>query len=76
MTEHRVTYQSLREFLDATGLTQAQFALRVGLSQSDVSKILNGHRVPKLAVAIRIAEVAEIPIASLVPLADEAGDSA
>lgn len=60
-------YRTLGEFLEATGTTQVDFADRVGILQSTVSRIVNGARTPSLELAIRIAEEANIPLESLVP---------
>ena len=62
----RRSYSSLRAFLSKTGTTQEQFARRVGISQSQLSKILNGKQRPRLDLALKIAAAAEIPVSSLV----------
>jgi transcriptional regulator with XRE-family HTH domain len=60
-------YKSLADFLDQTGATQAEFAARVGVQQSLISRIVNGERTPSLPLAVRIASEASIPLESLVP---------
>lgn len=64
--------QNLREHLDQSGETQQEFAARVGVTQSYVSRILAGERVPSLQLALRIANAAEIPVASLVDTSAQA----
>lgn len=49
-------YASLAEFLEQTNTKQSDFALRVGVSQPVISRIVNGQFVPRLAIAIRTRE--------------------
>jgi transcriptional regulator with XRE-family HTH domain len=63
-------YPSLAAYLDATGITQADFAARDGIGQAGLSRIANGTRRPSLPLAIRIAAEAHVPIESLL-LADD-----
>jgi transcriptional regulator with XRE-family HTH domain len=60
-------YRNLPEYLATTKTTQAQFAERVGVQQTAISRIVNGARVPRLALAMRIAAEANIPLESLIP---------
>jgi len=60
-------YKNLDQYLTDTKTTQAQFAERVGVRQTAISRIVNGARVPRLALAMRIAAEANIPLESLVP---------
>lgn len=46
-------------------LTDAELARRVGVSRPHITKIRNGKRSPSLGVAVRIAEVTRLPVASL-----------
>lgn len=64
---------TLREYLDANGITQAQFARRVGTTQAHVSRVLSGGRVPSLEMAIRIAREAGIPVESLIEVPQGGG---
>jgi transcriptional regulator with XRE-family HTH domain len=65
-------YKSLADFLDQTNTTQADFAARVGVQQSLISRLVNGQRTPSLALAVRIAAKANIPIDSLLSLGEAA----
>lgn len=65
-------FRTLAEYLDATGTTQADFAARVGVQQSLISRILNGSRTPSLPLAIRISEAAAVPVESLFQASGEA----
>lgn len=47
--------KSLREQLRRSGLTQAEIATRMGTTQSHISQILNGPRVPGLDLLERLA---------------------
>jgi transcriptional regulator with XRE-family HTH domain len=59
-------YRDLRHYLSDTKTTQATFAERVGVKQTAISRIVNGARVPRLALALRIAAEANIPLESLI----------
>lgn len=58
-------YRSLREYLKRTHTPQAAFAERVGVDRSYISMLVGGRRRPSLAIALRIAALADIPIESL-----------
>jgi len=60
----RTRYSSLSDFLKRTGTKQADFAARVGVTQPVISRIVNGQ-TPRLALALRIAKAAQVPVASL-----------
>jgi len=59
-------YRNLAAFLSETGTSQETFAERLGVSPSYVSMIAGGSRRPSLAVALRIARLAAVPIETLV----------
>jgi transcriptional regulator with XRE-family HTH domain len=61
----RPTYRTLAEFMDGEEITQEAFADEIGISQSFLSMLLRGERQPSLPLAIKIAERAQVPIASL-----------
>jgi len=46
--------KTLRQHLKESGETQAQFASRVGLSQSYINEISRGMKTPRLPVALKI----------------------
>jgi transcriptional regulator with XRE-family HTH domain len=56
--------------MDATGATQAEVAEAIGVSQATVSRVLNGTMHPSLALALRFARHANIPLESLAPERD------
>lgn len=62
--KHRA-YADLDSFFAQTGMTQAAFARRVGLTQGQLSKFKNRRVQPSLDKAVRIAAAAHIPIESL-----------
>jgi transcriptional regulator with XRE-family HTH domain len=62
----RRTYPNLRAYLDDTGETQERLAKRLGISQPTMSKIINGKRVPRLELALRMSRAAGVPLESLV----------
>lgn len=60
---------TLDEHMRSKGLTDAELAAKVGVSQPTIWRIRNRKRRPQVAVAKRIEEVTGIPAADLV-LAD------
>lgn len=64
------TYPNLAAFLEDTDTTLQTFADLIGTWPSYVSMVKDGKRTPSLPMAIRIAEIARIPIASLVATTD------
>ena len=62
----RRTYPDLPTFLFETGTTQVEMARALGLSQGQISKLVNGLQQPSLDLALRIARYAHIPVESLV----------
>jgi transcriptional regulator with XRE-family HTH domain len=57
-------YPDLAAYCEATGDTQVNIAAQVGVSQSAISKVLNGEVVPRTRVAVRLAAYARIPLDS------------
>lgn len=60
-------YPDVPTYLREAGVTQEQFATRVGISPSYLSMLLSGLRTPPLDLAMRIASEANVPIESLAP---------
>lgn len=46
--------QILRQYLQVTGMEQQELARRVGISDQDLSNLLNGKRIPGLKVIMRV----------------------
>lgn len=61
----RVAYASIEAYLEATGSTQEQLAADLGITQSALSMIKNGLRVPRPALALRIHEITGVPLESI-----------
>lgn len=57
--ERREVAQELQRALEASGLTRAEFASRLGTSQSRLSTYLSGKVVPAATVLIRARRLAE-----------------
>lgn len=59
----------LKEHITASGLSQSEWAGRLGISRNHLSSILSGVRLPSLTLAVRIERKTEgaIPAASWVP---------
>ncbi|WP_415854023.1 helix-turn-helix domain-containing protein [Sinomonas sp. G460-2] len=57
--ERRAVVRDLQRALDASGLTRAQFASRLGTSQSRLSTYLSGKVVPAATILVRARRLAE-----------------
>jgi transcriptional regulator with XRE-family HTH domain len=57
-------YPDLATYCAETGDTQVNIAAQVGVSQSTISKVLNGDVVPRSRLALRLATYARIPLDS------------
>jgi transcriptional regulator with XRE-family HTH domain len=57
-------YPDLATYCEATGDTQVNIAAQVGVSQSAISKVINGEVVPRTRLAVRLATYARIPLDS------------
>ena len=68
----RRTYPNLAAFLKDTNTSQAQFARQLGVRPSYVNMIILGDRTPALPLALRIADIARIPLESLIGHNDKA----
>lgn len=62
---HR-TFPDLATYLRASGLTQAQLAQRLQISQAYMSKLVRRLQQPSLDEALRISRLCRIPVESLV----------
>jgi transcriptional regulator with XRE-family HTH domain len=60
----RPKYPNLRTFMAVTGVTQADIARAMHITQAQVSRILAGKAVPRPELAIRLAAYAQVPIES------------
>lgn len=60
---------TLQTYLSDTGITQAQFAKQVGLTQPAISKYLRGKLVPSMSAAIKISHATggKVPVTAWVP---------
>lgn len=56
--ERRTVARELQQALEASGLDRAQFAARLGTSQSRLSTYLNGKVVPSATVLVRARSIA------------------
>ena len=50
---------TLSEYLSEAGLTDAQFAEKLGVNRSTVTRIRNGTHPPSMRTVIRIAEATD-----------------
>lgn len=60
----------LREAREARGWTQAELAVRMGVSRKTVNTVENAVFVPSTVVALKAARVLERPVESLFYLVD------
>ena len=56
---------SLKERRSALGLTQAELALRVGVSRKTINTVENGVFVPSTTLAIKLAAALSVPVEEL-----------
>ena len=70
MTER--IYPDLETFFEQTATLQEDFAERIGISASYMSRIKNKLAQPPLDLALKIANEAHIPLESLISMANEA----
>ena len=56
---------SLKDRRNALGLTQAELALRVGVSRKTINTVENGVFVPSTTLAIKLAAALSVPIEQL-----------
>lgn len=64
-TKWRLNHQQIRTLREALGLTQAEFAKRVGVSKQALSKWETGQFLPQLDKLFRIAEITGANLHSL-----------
>jgi putative transcriptional regulator len=56
---------SLKERRSALGLTQAELALRIGVSRKTINTVENGVFVPSTTLAIKLAAALNVPVEEL-----------
>lgn len=54
-----------RQNIEESGLTQAEVARRMGVSQKHLNKIVNGHAVPTATASVAFAEAVEVDAAAV-----------
>jgi transcriptional regulator with XRE-family HTH domain len=57
-------FATLADYIAATGDTQVAIARAVKASQAQISRIVNGTLVPRPALAVRLADYANVPLDS------------
>jgi len=63
---HRRRYPNLAAYVLATGEPQMDIAAAVGVTQGEISRILRGLKIPRPAVARKLADHCRIPLDSFV----------
>ncbi len=58
---------ALLGLLAARGWTDEMLAVRAGIARSHVNELKNGHIVPRVSTALRIAHVFNLPVAEVFP---------
>jgi transcriptional regulator with XRE-family HTH domain len=58
----KIQYDSLSEYLQKEGLSQAEFGRMIGRSRFSVSRYVNGTRSPRKRIAAQIARLTGIPL--------------
>jgi transcriptional regulator with XRE-family HTH domain len=64
-------YPDLETFFEETDITQEQFAAKLGMHASQLSRIKNKLTEPSLELALRISREANVPLESLIKAAVE-----
>ena len=58
--------KSIKEILEAKGMSQRELADKVGITEVTLSRYINGNRVPKVPVAMCIARALGVDIEEIV----------
>ncbi|MFC4294251.1 helix-turn-helix transcriptional regulator [Novosphingobium tardum] len=58
----------LREAREAAGLTQAELAVRIGVSRKTINTVENGVFVPSTVIALKLAAALGTPVETLFAL--------
>ena len=61
--------KSIKEILEAKGMSQRELADKVGITEVTLSRYINGNRVPKAPVAMCIARALGVDIGEIVECA-------
>lgn len=61
----RGPFPNLRSFFDQTGTRQGDIAANVGISESHMSNIVSGKRIPSLTLAKKLSAETNVPIEAL-----------
>lgn len=70
---YRVSYEPLRRILEERKMTRSEFRRMVGISETTVTRIMNGQLV-SLETIRRICEAFQCPIEKVVRFVDESKD--
>ena len=70
---YRVSYEPLRHILEERGMTRPEFRRMVGISETTVTRVMNGQPV-SLETIRRICEAFQCPIEKVVRFVDESKD--
>lgn len=58
-------YPTLQKWMDATGTSQPELAKVLAISQSHLCNILRGNRSPSMKLALRIANLTNVPVETI-----------
>lgn len=70
---YRVSYEPLRRILEERKITRPQFRQKVGISETTVTRIVNGQPV-SFGTIRQICEALQCPIEEVVRFVDESKD--
>lgn len=70
---YRVSYEPLCRMLDENRMTRKQFRRKMGISETTITRIVNGQPV-SLETIRRICEAFQCPIEQVVTFVDESKD--
>lgn len=62
---------NIRYFLKKKNMSQIELAIKIGLTEASVSRYVNGERIPKITVCLKIAEVLGCEVSDLYTITNE-----
>jgi transcriptional regulator with XRE-family HTH domain len=64
-------FKNIKQFRILSGLTQKQLAEKIGVSSKTISAYETGRALPPLPILVRIAEITNVNLESLIKKEDE-----
>jgi transcriptional regulator with XRE-family HTH domain len=64
--KRRRAYPTLAAYIEGERVNQTTLAKRAKITQGHLSLIISGDRTPSLALALRLSQIANVPVETLV----------